>query len=464
MLAVDHPEVDAPGRRSPGRSSTNGCDRAVDLGRAEAGRRRPRRHPSTAAHVADHLGAEALGLAARGEDVEVGLRGGRARRRTTPSATRRRPRRPPPWSARSPAPSPWTPYAAGCAWRSAGPARRARHAERSGAPMTAAIGRTNSGARVATPRTTPTVPTATRTAGAPPNSGGEQRRRAGQRPARRRRRSGSGRPRNACGPESRSASTGSTLVARRAGATAATTVTTVPTSSPTTTAVAARAGCPAVGRLKPEAAHQGGQPARQPDPEQHAERRGDQAEHEGLRQHACACTWRRVAPIARSSASSRVRWATCIEKVFQMMKDPTNSAIAGEAEQRDVEEARAPPWPPSACSSATAWPVSGLECRRAARRRAATSARSSADSSAACTLIVSKHARLPSTRWAVRQVEVGAGGAAEVVVVAEADDADHRERCAEPSLEERPASCRPTARSPFSADVASMATSPGARG
>ena len=39
-------------------------------------------------------------------------------------------------------------------------------------------------------------------------------------------------------------------------------------------------------------------------------------------------TWRRVAPRARSSASSRLRWATRMVKVFQMMKEPTNTAIA----------------------------------------------------------------------------------------------------------------------------------------
>ena len=38
-------------------------------------------------------------------------------------------------------------------------------------------------------------------------------------------------------------------------------------------------------------------------------------------------TWRRRAPIARSSAISRERWVTVIVKVFQMMKDPTKSAM-----------------------------------------------------------------------------------------------------------------------------------------
>ena len=37
-------------------------------------------------------------------------------------------------------------------------------------------------------------------------------------------------------------------------------------------------------------------------------------------------TWRRLAPTARSRASSRSRWATMIEKVLKMTKDPVNSA------------------------------------------------------------------------------------------------------------------------------------------
>ena len=40
-----------------------------------------------------------------------------------------------------------------------------------------------------------------------------------------------------------------------------------------------------------------------------------------------AITWRRLAPTARSSASSRSRWATMIENVLKMTNDPTNSAM-----------------------------------------------------------------------------------------------------------------------------------------
>ena len=45
-------------------------------------------------------------------------------------------------------------------------------------------------------------------------------------------------------------------------------------------------------------------------------------------------TWRRRAPIARSSAISRERWVTVIVNVFQMMKEPTNSAIPAKITKR----------------------------------------------------------------------------------------------------------------------------------
>ena len=44
-----------------------------------------------------------------------------------------------------------------------------------------------------------------------------------------------------------------------------------------------------------------------------------------------------AAPIARSSASSCVRWATMIENVLKIMNTPTNSAIAANTEQEVVE-------------------------------------------------------------------------------------------------------------------------------
>ena len=51
-------------------------------------------------------------------------------------------------------------------------------------------------------------------------------------------------------------------------------------------------------------------------------------------------TCRRDAPIVRSVANSRVRWATVIEKVLKMTNAPTKSAIAAEREQEVAEDRR----------------------------------------------------------------------------------------------------------------------------
>ena len=49
-------------------------------------------------------------------------------------------------------------------------------------------------------------------------------------------------------------------------------------------------------------------------------------------------TWRREAPSARSSANSRRRCATVIEKALKMMKAPTSTATPPKREQAGVEE------------------------------------------------------------------------------------------------------------------------------
>ena len=51
-------------------------------------------------------------------------------------------------------------------------------------------------------------------------------------------------------------------------------------------------------------------------------------------------TCRRVAPIARSSAISRDRWVTIIVKVFQMMNDPTNSAMPAKTPNRTLRNVK----------------------------------------------------------------------------------------------------------------------------
>ena len=47
-------------------------------------------------------------------------------------------------------------------------------------------------------------------------------------------------------------------------------------------------------------------------------------------------TWPRLAPTARSRASSRVRWATRIEKVLEITNTPTSRAIAAEHREDDL--------------------------------------------------------------------------------------------------------------------------------
>ena len=54
-----------------------------------------------------------------------------------------------------------------------------------------------------------------------------------------------------------------------------------------------------------------------------------------------AMRWERLAPSARSRPSSRVRWATRIEKVLKMMKAPTSRATAAKSIRAVVRKPRA---------------------------------------------------------------------------------------------------------------------------
>ena len=67
-------------------------------------------------------------------------------------------------------------------------------------------------------------------------------------------------------------------------------------------------------------------------------------------------TWRRLAPTMRSSASSRVRWPTVMEKVFKMVKPPTKSAMKAKTSRAVLRKPRA--WPMALVASlTTVWPV-----------------------------------------------------------------------------------------------------------
>ena len=67
-------------------------------------------------------------------------------------------------------------------------------------------------------------------------------------------------------------------------------------------------------------------------------------------------TCRRLAPTIRSSASSRVRWPTMIEKVLKMVNPPTNREMKAKT-SRAVEKNDSAWLMALVCSSATVWPV-----------------------------------------------------------------------------------------------------------
>jgi hypothetical protein len=64
----------------------------------------------------------------------------------------------------------------------------------------------------------------------------------------------------------------------------------------------------------------------------------------------------REAPSVRSSANSRIRWVTVIEKVLKMMKAPTNSEMPAKASSAVVRKLR-PSWMSPAWFLASSWPV-----------------------------------------------------------------------------------------------------------
>ena len=68
-------------------------------------------------------------------------------------------------------------------------------------------------------------------------------------------------------------------------------------------------------------------------------------------------TWRRLAPIVRSIANSRVRWATVIANVLKMMNAPANTVAPANASNSGVRKSLMPPAVSLACSAAASGPV-----------------------------------------------------------------------------------------------------------
>ena len=196
---------------------------------------------------------------------------------------------------------------------------------RIGSPMAPAIGRAINGVSIATPTNVSATPRPTSWSafsGAPnsPYTSGtipsastttpEIRRNRSERPGR--------------SWASRSASIGATLAARRAGTSAAITVTSVPTTIETTK-VRPRITVPDDGISSPVALRAPlsriaiPMPASTPSSE-------DTTPITVASTMTEVITCRPLAPSARNSASSRVRWATMIANVLKMMKAPTNRA------------------------------------------------------------------------------------------------------------------------------------------
>ena len=124
---------------------------------------------------------------------------------------------------------------------------------------------------------------------------------------------------------SRIAAIGATRAALIAGMTAAIMVTRMPTVND---AMIADSGQPSPAESIFASRREQRRPERaEPDADDEPEQRPDDADEQRLDQHR-PDDLSRLAPIARSSASSCVRWETMIENVFRIRNTPTSNAIA----------------------------------------------------------------------------------------------------------------------------------------
>ena len=108
--------------------------------------------------------------------------------------------------------------------------------------------------------------------------------------------------------------------------------------------------------------------------------------------------WRRDAPRVRSSANSRMRWATVIEKVLKIRKAPTNSAMKANASRKVFRNPRLSRMSLDSLS-ACSWPVRTSTVGPSVRASWVLSCWGDTPGLAA-TWISSKPSPLPSIRWA----------------------------------------------------------------
>ena len=225
------------------------------------------------------------------------------------------------------------------------------------------------------------------------------------------------------GVASRNASIGSTLVARRAGTSAAATVTSVPTSIETTM-VRGSSCSDVLGRLKPTASMRTLRPLATPRPIAMpiADAAAPSTTASMSRPRS---TWRRVAPMARSRAISRDRCVMIIVNVFQMMKPPTKSAMPAKIMNR-IPTIFSSSLMASAFSFETEAPVTAsVPSGRTALMRSLSSF--CAMPSFAATPMRVERTRLAEHLLRRGRVEVRRRGAAEVLLAAEPDGADDGE-------------------------------------
>ncbi len=222
----------------------------------------------------------------------------------------------------------------------------------SGRPMTLAMGRATAGASMATPTKTSTAPRPTTAmAGAvSPRASRSTPTTVMTPPRMKRRRIGTSS--SAC--RSDTATTGAIRTARRAGLMAETIVTPTPTTRQTMTVRASNTRGPD-GSVTPKPLSSFSSPmaASTPRPRPISD---DTSPTISASPRTERNTWRRLAPTMRSSASSRVRWPTMMEKVLRMVKPPTNSAMKAKTSNAVLRKPRA--WPMALVASlTTVWPV-----------------------------------------------------------------------------------------------------------
>ena len=135
---------------------------------------------------------------------------------------------------------------------------------------------------------------------------------------------------------SRSTASGATRDAFHAGAAPASSVIVTPASNEIT-AVDGSNAMPPDGSAAPKLANSAFKQLREDDAAEQPGDRGDQAQASAPRRVTHVRICRRDAPIVRSSADSRVRWATRIENVLWMQNAATSIAMPGEDDEERLE-------------------------------------------------------------------------------------------------------------------------------